>query len=170
MRTSTILAAGAGLIASTAAAPYRNGAWASGRAGAWHPGTPGQQADQCLTDADAAEAAEIFRQLILNYSDELALEALTEDFVDYSSAVNIIRNRGAGGPIAVNGPSFVGRQAFMDAQGSQPEIPFTTLGVWHGCNSTSMRWQTARSANGQATEVSAIVRYSSRSKSTLLHC
>ena len=49
-------------------------------------------------------------------------------------------------------PTFVGRQAFMDGQGSQPEIPFTKLNIFHGCDSVSMRWLTERSANGQETE------------------
>ncbi|KAL9531061.1 hypothetical protein SMMN14_04985 [Sphaerulina musiva] len=106
----------------------------------------------CLTDEQAAAGAEIFRRLIQDYSDELALDALTEDFVDYSSAVNIIRNRGNEGPFVVNEISFNGRAAFMAAQGSQPEIPFDTLNTFHGCNHVATRWQTLRSANGQATE------------------
>jgi hypothetical protein len=112
---------------------------------------------QCLSDEDADAGADIFRQLIQEYSDELALEALTEDFIDYTSAVNIIRNRGNKGPIVVNGISFGSRQEFMDAQGSQPQIPFDTLQVFHGCDHIAMRWQTLRSANGQATESNNIV-------------
>lgn len=122
----------------------------------------------CLTDEQAAAGAEIFRRLIQDYSDELALDALTEDFVDYSSAVNIIRNRGNEGPFVVNEISFNGRAAFMAAQGSQPEIPFDTLNTFHGCNHVATRWQTLRSANGQATEsndiVSNILLPSSRSR------
>ena len=66
---------------------------------------------------DSEEAADVFRELIQNYSDELALEYLTEDFVDYSSAVAIIINGGDGEPFDIEKPIFVGRQAFMDAQG-----------------------------------------------------
>ncbi|EGP86359.1 unnamed protein product [Zymoseptoria tritici ST99CH_1A5] len=111
---------------------------------------------QCLSDEDADQGADIFRQLIQEYSDELALEALTEDFIDYTSAVNIIRNRGNEGPIVVNGISFGSRQEFMDAQGSQPQIPFDTLQVFHGCDHIAMRWQTLRSANGQPNEANNI--------------
>lgn len=111
----------------------------------------------CINDEQAAAGAEIFRQLIQAYSDELALEALTEDFIDYSSAVNIIRNRGNPEPFIVNEATFVGRQAFMDAQGSQPQIPFDTLDTVHGCDSITTRWQTLRSANGQPTEANNIV-------------
>jgi hypothetical protein len=111
----------------------------------------------CLTASQATAGAEIFRQLIRNYTNTLALEALTDDFIDYSSAVNIIRNGGNEGPIPVNGVSFDGRQQFMSAQGSQPQIPFDTLNVFHGCDHVAMRWQTLRSANGQPTEKSRIV-------------
>lgn len=131
---------------------------------------PGQY---CLSDSDAEQAADIFRELIQNYSDELALEALTEDFVDYSSSVNIIINGGDGEPLDIEKPTFVGRQAFMDGQGSQPEIPFKKLQRFHGCDAVSMRWLTRRSANGQETETARIVSCpcSSRSlhKLTKLH-
>jgi len=39
----------------------------------------------CLQPKDAEEMADVFRALIQEYSDELALAALTEDFVDYAS-------------------------------------------------------------------------------------
>jgi len=109
-----------------------------------------------MSEEDAEQAADIFRQLIQNYSDELALAALSEDFVDYSSAVAIIINGGDGEPLDIEKPLFVGRQAFMDAQGSQPEIPFKKLQRFHGCDAVSMRWLTRRSANGQPTETSTI--------------
>ncbi|KAK5175371.1 uncharacterized protein LTR77_000510 [Saxophila tyrrhenica] len=144
--------------------PHQPGHW--GPPGS-HPGYPGgpstgaqcpgvQPDGYCLSDEDAEQAADIFRELIQNYSDELALEALTEDFVDWSSAVSIIMNGGDGEPVEIEKPTFVGRQAFMDAQGSQPEIPFKKLQRFHGCNSVSMRWLTRRSANGQPTETARI--------------
>lgn len=122
--------------------------------GRGHPyGPPDQQNEtQCLTPEQWTAGAEIFRQLITNYSDPFALEALTEDFIDYSSAVNIIRNRGNDYPFTVDAVTFNGRAAFMAAQGAQPLIPFETLGTWGGCDTISTRWRTTRSANGQATE------------------
>lgn len=121
----------------------------------------------CVNDTQAAAGAEIFRQLIQEYSDELALDALTEDFVDWTSAVNIIRNRGNEGPFVVNAVSFSSRAQFMAAQGSQPQIPFDTLNTWHGCDAITTRWQTLRSANGQATEANDIV---SRARKDLVYC
>ncbi|WPG97368.1 Hypothetical protein R9X50_00014300 [Acrodontium crateriforme] len=112
--------------------------------------------NQCLTKNQGQQGAEIFRQLIQEYSTQLALEALTEDFVDYTSAVAIIINKGAGGPKSLTAPTFNGRAAFMAAQGKQPQIPFETLNVFHGCDSISVRWMTKRSAKGQATETAEL--------------
>ena len=123
------------------------------------PTCPVDASKYCLSDDDAQQAADIFQQLIQEYSDELALSALTEDFADYTSAVAIIINGGDGEPMSMEEPLFVGRQAFMDAQGSQPQIPFEQLNVFHGCDSVSMRWVTRRSANGQPTETARIVSF-----------
>jgi len=112
--------------------------------------------EECVTDEEAENMADVFRQLIQDYSDELALNALTEDFVDYASVVNSLMNRGAQYPKNITGPTFDGRQAFMDGQGSQPKIPFTTLNVFHGCRTVTVRWMTERSANGQPTEQAMI--------------
>ncbi|KAI6844417.1 hypothetical protein KC332_g3692 [Hortaea werneckii] len=112
--------------------------------------------EECVTDEEAENMADVFRQLIQDYSDELALNALTEDFVDYASVVNSLMNRGAQYPKNITGPTFDGRQEFMDGQGSQPKIPFTTLNVFHGCRTVTVRWKTERSANGQPTEQAMI--------------
>ena len=168
MRAAAVFATVAALVGAVAANPtpapgyggWRRGwkdGWRGvwGKPGAWHPGKGA--ADVCLTDADATAAADIFRQLIQAYTPALALEALTEDFVDWTSAVNIIRNRGAELPFITNSISFGSRAQFMAAQGSQPPIPFDTLNIFHGCNHTAVRWQTLRSANGKRTETADIV-------------
>ncbi|TKA67320.1 hypothetical protein B0A55_09068 [Friedmanniomyces simplex] len=110
----------------------------------------------CVNDEDAEQLAEVFRMLIQNYTSTLALNALTEDFVDYSSAVNIVMNRGAQYPKNITGPTFATRAAFMAGQGSQPKIPFERLQTFHGCDSVSVRWMTTRSGNGQKTEAAMI--------------
>lgn len=111
----------------------------------------------CITDEQADEIAAIFRQLISGYTLELALEVLTEDFIDYSSAVNIIRNRGNDYPFTVNALTFENRAEFVAGHGTQPPIPFDTLKVWHGCDTTTVQWQTLRSANGNPNESNNIV-------------
>jgi hypothetical protein len=122
------------------------------------PYPPTNSTTQCINDEDADKMATVFQLLIQNYSDELALAALTTDFVDYSSSVNIIINSGAEGPKNITAPTFSGRQEFMDGQGTQPMIPFEKLQTFHGCDSVSLRWESTRSAQGQKTEVAAIVR------------
>lgn len=161
MRSTTIAIAAAALAATAFAAPqphdkpeWKN-QWKGKGYGGWgknHGHKPELNETFCLTDEQGDAGAEIFRRLIQDYSDEFALEALTEDFIDYSSAVNIIRNRGNEGPFVVNAISFDGRAAFMAAQGSQPLIPFDTLNTWHGCDFVATRWQTLRSGNGQPNE------------------
>jgi hypothetical protein len=146
MHFSTSLLATAAILASSVLA-----------APAPAPFAPPADDCYCLNDDDAYNAASIFQELIQDYSDELALATLTEDFVDYSSAVSIIINGGDDEPLDLVAPTFVGRQEFMDAQGSQPKIPFKKLNIFHGCNSVSMRWYTKRSAKGQETEVDNVV-------------
>ncbi|KAK5729570.1 hypothetical protein LTR17_011873 [Elasticomyces elasticus] len=111
---------------------------------------------QCVNEEDSEVIAEVFRQLIQDYSTTMALNALTEDFIDYSSAVNIIMNRGAQYPKNITGATFASRALFMAGQGSQPKIPFERLNVFYGCDSVSVRWMTTRSGNGQKNESAMI--------------
>jgi hypothetical protein len=112
--------------------------------------------DTCMNQNDADMLAEAFRKLIQDYSAEFALNALTEDFVDYSSAVNIIMNKGAQYPKNITGPTFASRATFMAGQGSQPKIPFERLQTFHGCDHVVVRWLTTRSGNGQPKEQAMI--------------
>jgi hypothetical protein len=162
MRTAALIAVASALVSTAMAAPAPGnwkpkGSWGWGHAGAWHKNKGKGKGDQCLTDEDASEVAGVFQQLIQGYTLELTEEALTVDFADYSSAVNIIRNRGGEGPNVVNAITFSSREEFSANHGKQPNIPFDTLNVFHGCNTTSVRWQTLRSGNGQANEQAAIV-------------
>lgn len=122
-----------------------------------YPGNDAPEAEECLTEEEADQMAEVFRQLIQGYSDEVAMEALTEDFVDYASVVNSLMNRGAQYPKNITGPTFASRAEFMDGQGSQPEIPFERLQTFFGCRHVTVRWYTERSGNGQPTEQAMIV-------------
>ena len=179
MHLATLLASATILASSALAVP-------------WH-GREYSDDCYCMSDSDAQQAADIFQELIQNYSDELALDALSRDFTDYSSSVAIIINGGDNGkksmdgtiycdmgphmrstshlfkthadpstyqsldPLDITQPVFTGRHNFMAGQGSQPEIPFKQLAVFHGCDSVSMRWLTKRSGKGQETEAARIV-------------
>lgn len=118
------------VLATPTPTKWNDNSWKWGGWGNWG----WNHGNKCLTDKQGQQGAEIFRQLIQEYSTTLALEALTEDFVDYTSAVAIIMNKGAAGPKSLTAPTFDGRAAFMAAQGKQPQIPFKTLNVFHGCD------------------------------------
>lgn len=164
MRAATI-ASVAALASTSLAAPRQGSPWAKNHAGGkpgQHWGPPGQVGDsdqgrQCITQAEGEEAADVFRQLIQEYSDEVALKYLTEDFVDVSSSVNGIINAGGDKPFPLDQPTFNSRQEFIDGQGAQPQIPFEKLGVWVGCDFVTMRWMTSDSAAGQESKVAELV-------------
>lgn len=48
----------------------------------------------CMSDTDAQQVATNFKDLIVEYSDELANSSLTMDFVDYSDSVIELINSG----------------------------------------------------------------------------
>jgi len=124
------------------------------------PGQSGSGQGQCLSKEEGEEAADVFRALIQEYSDEIALEYLTEDFVDWSSSVLGIINGGGDKPKDLEAPAFNSRQEFMDGQGSQPEIPFEKIQIWTGCDFVTMRWKSSDSAAGQPNKAASIVRIS----------
>lgn len=168
MRATTI-ATVAALASSALASPFnpwgnkQYGGPRGGKPGHGRPthiggqGPSGYGNGRCLSKEEGEEAADVFRMLIQEYSDEIALEYLTEDFVDWSSSVLGIINGGGDQPKDLEAPAFSSRQEFMDGQGSQPEIPFEKIQVWVGCDFVTMRWKTADSAAGQPTKAASIV-------------
>lgn len=166
MRTSTIIAAAFAFASAVVAspAPKKGGKPkpVKCREGVDRPGCvgvplPPKKCKTCMSDEDATIVAGTFQSLIQGYTIEQALAALTEDFVDYSSAVSIVINKGAAVPNDITKPIFTSREQFMLGHGKQQPIPFETLDVWHNCNGTvSMRWLTTRSGLNQPTEAAAI--------------
>ena len=73
---------------------------------------------------DALKVAETFQSLIRGYTKEQALAALTPDFVDHTSAVSIIINKGGSEPEDVTEPVFTSRDEFMKGHGTQEPIPY----------------------------------------------
>ena len=59
-------------------------------------------ASACMNDKQAQQVATNFKDLIADYSDELADASLTEDFTDYSDAVIELINSGCQGPETVS--------------------------------------------------------------------
>lgn len=58
-----------------------------------------------MSDSDAKKVANNFKTLIDEYSDKLANQTLTEDFIDYSDSVGELINGGCttGGSFTVRG-------------------------------------------------------------------
>lgn len=138
MLTTTILSL-AGLAAASMCSAMPSG----GQNGASHQQKQGGGGGQpCLDDGAAQKVAENFRSLITNYSNASAAAYLTEDFHDYSDGVNTLINSGCpNGPQPLGSPTFTSLESFQAGQGSQPNIPFEILNVWHGCDFVAMRWK-----------------------------
>lgn len=98
---------------------------------------------QCLNDGTALRVANNFRSLITDYSAARAAQVLTKNFTDYSDSVNeLINNACPNGPQALGTATFNTRDEFIVGQGSQPNIPFELLNVWHNCDVITLRWKT----------------------------
>ncbi|USW47324.1 hypothetical protein Slin15195_G006430 [Septoria linicola] len=103
----------------------------------WYPG----RSTACLSDKEAQAVATNFKNLIANYSNELANASLTTDFVDYSdSVIELINNGCSNSPVALGTATFASRASFEAGQGAQPAIPFQQLNIWHNCNTVTIRW------------------------------
>ena len=79
--------------------------------------------EDCMPREDALKVAETFQSLIRGYTKEQALAALTPDFVDHTSAVSIIINKGGSEPEDLTEPVFTSRDEFMKGHGTQEPIP-----------------------------------------------
>ncbi|KJY00710.1 hypothetical protein TI39_contig315g00038 [Zymoseptoria brevis] len=100
--------------------------------------------DGCMTDEQAQQVANNFKELIAAYSDELANAVLTEDFVDYSdSVIELINNGCSNSPVVLGTATFSSRADFEAGQSAQPPIPFEQLNIWHTCDAVTLRWKSA---------------------------
>jgi hypothetical protein len=129
MKTSTIIAAAFAFVSAVVAAPAPEPKKkVPCREGVDRPGCVGKPKPKkdckCMSDEDATIVASTFQSLIQGYTIEQALAALTEDFVDYSSAVSIVINKGASEPNDITQPIFTSREQFMLGHGKQQPIPF----------------------------------------------
>ena len=80
--------------------------------------------EQCMPRKDALKVAETFQSLIRGYTKKKALATLTPDFVDHTSAVSIIINKGGSEPEGLTEPVFTSRDEFTKGHGTQEPIPF----------------------------------------------
>nr|POE78549.1 hypothetical protein CFP56_60781 [Quercus suber] len=96
----------------------------------------------CMSDPQAHEVAVHFKTLISAYTNASADAYLAEDFVDTSDSVITLIDGGCNGnPVPLGISTFNSRAAFEAGQGSQPNITFTILNVWHNCDTVFLRWK-----------------------------
>lgn len=114
------------------------------RTGIWH------HRSSCMGKKEAQVVADNYAELIRNYTDELALASLAENFTDYSESVNSLINTCPQGDAAITlpllAPTFTTREEFMIGQGQQPLINFEQLNIHHDCKSVTIRWKTTNTA------------------------
>lgn len=100
---------------------------------------------QCLTSNAANTLATNFGTLVSAYSQKLANQTLTADFIDYSESVNTLIDGGGDAPVALLGETFSSRAAFEAASSQQPSVPFAVQNVWFNCDTITVRWKSAQS-------------------------
>jgi len=139
MRNAII--ASVGLLAATSVAVPHSGQW-------WDGGFGG---NNCMNDAQGWQVANNFKDLIAAYTNATADAVLTTDVVDYSDSV--IELIDAGCPSSSPGPgayqalgsaTFDSLANFEAGQGSQPNITFDILKVWHNCDTVTLRWRSSQ--------------------------
>jgi len=84
----------------------------------------------CLNYREANTLANDFGRLISDYSNQLANQILTPNYVDYSESVNTLIDNGGTTPQALLGPTFSSRAGFESASAQQPAVPFTVKNLW----------------------------------------
>lgn len=116
------------------------------------------EASFCLCDSDADVIGNDFAQLISNYSDAFAELVIADDYTDQSDSANTLIDNGGTSPIPVSisllrsrhdpnnsllqlgNLTFATKAAFLAGQGSQPNVPFKILNLWHTCDTVIIRW------------------------------
>ncbi|KAF2763619.1 hypothetical protein EJ03DRAFT_356493 [Teratosphaeria nubilosa] len=94
-----------------------------------------------MNDDQAYRVASNFGSLISAYSNASAQAYLTTNYTDYTDSVIELINSGCNGPEVLGEATFAGLEAFEAGQGSQPNITFELLNVWHNCETVTLRWE-----------------------------
>ncbi|TKA74197.1 hypothetical protein B0A55_05137 [Friedmanniomyces simplex] len=98
----------------------------------------------CLLPSDATTLSTNFGKLVSNYSNKLANETLTANFIDHCESVNTLMNAGGTAPHALLGDTFSSRAAFEAASAAQPSEPFAVQNMWYNCDTITVRWESAQ--------------------------
>ncbi|EMF15266.1 uncharacterized protein SEPMUDRAFT_19175, partial [Sphaerulina musiva SO2202] len=95
----------------------------------------------CLTDSHAQRIADNFSHLFSDFSEEFANSTLTEDITDQTDSVGWLISNGTDCPHPLGSVTLSSRREFLDAQATQPNLPFIIENVWHDCTNVFTRWK-----------------------------
>lgn len=130
MRTSTLLAIAASVLATTISAtptpPYPI-----------HLRSRAVIPEECPCAEDVAYVAQGFGDLIANYNRTLASDILSADFEDYSDSISFLMGLA---PTTPQTATFSSLADFELGSASQPPVPFTILELFHSCRKAVIRW------------------------------
>ncbi|GIZ46419.1 hypothetical protein CKM354_000954500 [Cercospora kikuchii] len=98
-------------------------------------------AGRCLTDAAANRVAQNFATTFSNFSEEFVNSTYTFDVKDQTDSVAWLISNGTACPNGLGSLTFGSRRALMDAQATQPDLPFIIQNVWHDCTNVITRWK-----------------------------
>ncbi|KAM3423014.1 hypothetical protein BST61_g487 [Cercospora zeina] len=101
----------------------------------------GRGRGRCISDAAANRVAQNFATTFSNFSEEFVNSTYTVDVQDQTDSVKWLISNGTACPNGLGSVTFDSRRALMDAQLTQPNLPFLILNVWHDCTNVIARWK-----------------------------
>ena len=96
---------------------------------------------KCLTDHAAKIVADNFAHVFSNFTEEFANSTFSEDFSDQTDSVGWLISNGTDCPHPLGSVTLKTRREFLDAQETQPNLPFVIENVWHDCTNVFTRWK-----------------------------
>ncbi|KAK0315502.1 hypothetical protein LTR01_000801 [Friedmanniomyces endolithicus] len=106
---------------------------------------PFATARPCLSQSDVNTLTTHFGDLVSAYSQKLANQTLTVDFVDYSESIITLMDGAGTTPKALLGMAFTSRANFEAQSSAQPSVPFQVQNTWYNCDTITIRWLSAQS-------------------------
>ncbi|KAK0269899.1 hypothetical protein LTR35_014576 [Friedmanniomyces endolithicus] len=106
---------------------------------------PFATAKPCLSQSDVNTLSTHFGDLVSAYSQKLANQTLTVNFVDYSESIITLMDSAGTTPKALLGMAFTSRANFEAESSAQPSVPFQVQNTWHNCDTITIRWLSAQS-------------------------
>ncbi|KAI5368275.1 hypothetical protein Slin15195_G034080 [Septoria linicola] len=103
----------------------------------------GSVACNCLNDETAKHVADNFATTFSDFSEEFVNSTYSIDFTDQTDSVGWLISNGTDCPHPLGSLTLASRREFLDAQATQPNLPFEIENVWHDCTNVFTRWRFA---------------------------